>query len=110
MPRLVVVAGQDSSAYDPIGRQCLTMEGYEEIGRIVRSLAARHCSGRLPIVQEGGYHVTYSAFCLHATLEGVLNLPISLLSDPMAYYPEDEALAIEVIKSIKKFQKDNVPS
>ncbi|CAB4268131.1 unnamed protein product [Prunus armeniaca] len=107
---MVLVAGQDSSAYDPIGRQCLTMEGYEEIGRIVRSLAARHCSGRLPIVQEGGYHVTYSAFCLHATLDGVLNLPISLLSDPMAYYPEDEALAIEVIKSIKKFQKDNVPS
>ncbi|KAL6288535.1 hypothetical protein ACE6H2_006045 [Prunus campanulata] len=27
------------SQYDPIGRQCLTMEGYEEIGRIVRSLA-----------------------------------------------------------------------
>ncbi|CAL9004151.1 unnamed protein product [Prunus brigantina] len=113
---MVLVAGQDSSAnntacsqYDPIGRQCLTMEGYEEIGRIVRSLADRHCSGCLLIVQEGGYHVTYSAFCLHATLEGVLNLPISLLSDPMAYYPEDEALAIEVIKSIKKFQKDNVP-
>ncbi|ONI20462.1 hypothetical protein PRUPE_2G016900 [Prunus persica] len=53
---MVLVAGQDSSAYDPIGRQCLTMEGYEEIGRIVRSLADRHCSGRLLIVQEGGYH------------------------------------------------------
>ncbi|BBH05321.1 histone deacetylase 8 [Prunus dulcis] len=106
---MVLVIGQDSSAFDPNGRQCLTMEGYQEIGRIVRSLADRHCSGRLLIVQEGGYHVTYSAYCLHATLEGVLNLPTSLLSDPVAYYPEDEALAAEVIKSIKKFQKDNVP-
>ncbi|ONI01524.1 hypothetical protein PRUPE_6G143900 [Prunus persica] len=106
---MVLVIGQDSSAFDPNGRQCLTMEGYQEIGRIVRSLADRHCSGRLLIVQEGGYHVTYSAYCLHATLEGVLNLPTCLLSDPIAYYPEDEALAVEVIKSIKKFQKDNVP-
>ena len=106
---IVLVIGQDSSAFDPNGRQCLTMEGYKEIGRTVRGLADRHCRGRLLIVQEGGYHVTYSAYCLHATLEGVLNLPVSLLSDPIAYYPEDKAFAIEVIKSIKKFQKDNVP-
>lgn len=85
------------------------MEGYKEMGLMVRGLADRHCRGRLLIVQEGGYHVTYSAYCLHATLEGVLNLPVSLLSDPIAYYPEDKAFSVEVIKSIKKFQKDNVP-
>ena len=85
------------------------MDGYREIGLIVRSLVDRHCGGRLLIVQEGGYHVIYSAYCLHATLEGVLNLPIPLLSDPIAYYPEDERLSLEVIKSIKRFQKDTVP-
>lgn len=85
------------------------MEGYREIGRIIRSLADRHSGGRLLIVQEGGYQVTYSAYCLHATLEGVLNLPFALLSDPIAYYPEDETFSLNVIESIKKNQKSNVP-
>ncbi|KAF4376423.1 hypothetical protein F8388_012070 [Cannabis sativa] len=106
---MVLVVGQDSSAFDPNGRQCLTMEGFREIGKKVHSLANRYSGGRVLVVQEGGYHVTYSAYCLHATLEGVLNLPISLLSDPIAYYPEDEAFPVEVIKSIKKYQIDKVP-
>nr|ASU54224.1 histone deacetylase [Hevea brasiliensis] len=106
---LVMVVGQDSSAFDPNGRQCLTLNGYRMIGGMTRSLANGHCSGRLLIVQEGGYHITYSAYCLHATLEGVLSLPLPLLSDPIAYYPEDEAFAVKVVESIKKFQKDNVP-
>ncbi|XP_042475411.1 histone deacetylase 8-like [Macadamia integrifolia] len=97
---MVLVIGQDSSAFDPNGRQCLTMEGYREIGQIVRKLADKHSDGRLLIVQEGGYHITYSAYCVHATLEGVLNLPAPLLSDPIAYHPEDEALAVKVVDSI----------
>ncbi|KAK9122897.1 hypothetical protein Sjap_012499 [Stephania japonica] len=102
---LVFVIGQDSSAFDPNGRQCLTMDGYREIGQKLRNLAEEHANGRLLIVQEGGYHITYSAYCLHAILEGVLNLPIPLLSDPIAYYPEDEAFSVKVIDSIKQFWK-----
>lgn len=94
--------------FDPNGRQCLTMEGYREIGRIVHGLAAKHSDGRLLIVQEGGYHVTYSAYCLHATLEGVLNLPLPLLPDPIAYYPEDETFPVKVIEAIKNYMKDEV--
>lgn len=95
--------------FDPNGRQCLTMEGYREIGRIVHVLAKSESDGRLLIVQEGGYHVTYSAYCLHATLEGVLNLPISLLSDPLGVYPEDDSFSVKVIEAIKNYQKDKVP-
>ncbi|KAJ8639659.1 hypothetical protein MRB53_016353 [Persea americana] len=106
---IVMVVGQDSSAFDPNGRQCLTMEGYREIGRMVRNMADKHCEGRLLVVQEGGYHITYSAYCLHATLEGVLNLPVPLLSDPIAYYPEDEALTVKEVDFIKKYWKETVP-
>ncbi|XP_022142393.1 histone deacetylase 8 [Momordica charantia] len=106
---LVLVAGQDSSAFDSNGRQCLTMDGYRKIGQIVSELASKYSGGRLLIVQEGGYHVTYSAYCLHATLEGVLNLLPPLISDPMAYYPEDEAFSVKVIDSIKQYQDENVP-
>ncbi|KAL4578576.1 hypothetical protein LXL04_014701 [Taraxacum kok-saghyz] len=106
---MVFVIGQDSSAFDPNGRQCLTMEGYREIGRIIRNLADDHSNGRILIVQEGGYHVTYSAYCLHATLEGVLNLPHNLLSDPIAYYPEDDSFAVKAIRLIKQHQTRILP-
>lgn len=105
---MVFVVGQDSSAFDPNGRQCLTMEGYRDIGQIVRNLANDHCNGRILIVQEGGYHITYSAYCVHATLEGVLNLPRPLLSDPVAYYPEDDEIAVKAIESIKHYQTQAV--
>ncbi|XP_077235618.1 histone deacetylase 8 [Tasmannia lanceolata] len=105
---MVMVVGQDSSAFDPNGRQCLTMEGYRKIGQIIRKIADIHTNGRLLIVQEGGYHITYSAYCLHATLEGALNLPLPLLSDPIAYYPEDESLAVKVVDLIKQHWEENV--
>lgn len=95
--------------FDANGRQCLTMEGYRKIGQTIREMADKHSRGRMLIVQEGGYHVTYSAYCLHATLEGVLNLSTPLLSDPLACYPEDEAFTAVVVQSIKKFHRENVP-
>ncbi|XP_008785785.2 histone deacetylase 8 [Phoenix dactylifera] len=106
---IVLVVGQDSSAFDPNGRQCLTMEGYRKIGQIVRRLADTSTDGCILIVQEGGYHVTYSAYCLHATLEGVLKLPAPLLSDPIAYYPEDKAYTVKVVDAIKKYWKESIP-
>ena len=95
-PELVLVAlGQDANQFDPNGRQALSMAGFRRFGEAARSLADRHCGGRLVLVQEGGYARTYSAFCLHATLEGVLGLEPAL-EDPCAYLPDsvrvDDAL------------------
>lgn len=106
---IVLVVGQDSSAFDPNGRQCLTMAGYREIGQIIHALADSHTEGRILVVQEGGYHLTYSAYCLHATLEGILNLTDTLLPDPIAYYPEDKAYSMKVVDVVKRYWKDNVP-
>ncbi len=59
------------------------------MGEIAQALADRHCDGRMVLVQEGGYARSYCAFCMHATLEGVLGTG-QLLDDPMAYMPDDE--------------------
>lgn len=75
----------------------------------MRGISEEHSHGRLLIVQEGGYHVTYAAYCLHAMLEGVLNIPDPHLPDPIAYYPEDEAIAFAAVKSIKRYQSEFVP-
>lgn len=75
----------------------------------MRGVAEEQSHGRLLLVQEGGYHVTYAAYCLHALLQGVLMIPQPLLSDPIAYYPEDEAIAVDAVESIKRYHSEFVP-
>lgn len=100
-PELVLVAaGQDACVIDPNGRQCLTMSGFRRLGAAARALADRHCGGRLVLVQEGGYARTYSAFCLHATLEGVLGLEPTL-ADPHAWMPDDVERGREGIAAVR---------
>ena len=88
-PDLIVGAcGQDASGFDPNGRQNLLMEGFRRVGRLVAEVADELCDGKLVLVQEGGYARTYAAYCLHATLEGVLGTG-PLLADPIGYLPDD---------------------
>jgi acetoin utilization deacetylase AcuC-like enzyme len=96
---LVVASGQDASQFDPNGRQLLTMVGFRLLGRHARALADAYCDGRLLLVQEGGYALSYAAYCLHATLEGVLGVD-PLLDDPIAYLPEDVTAAITAVDII----------
>lgn len=85
------------------------MGGYRESCQIVRNLADVHANGRILVIQEGGYHVTYSAYCLHAILEGVLSLQQPILSDPIAYYPEDKGYTVKVVDAIKQYWRDSIP-
>jgi len=94
-----VANGQDGSQFDPNGRQLLSMAGFRALGRFAREMADAHTGGRLLLVQEGGYQVSYAAFCLHASLEGVLGLG-PLLDDPIAFYPEDTRTAEQAIDRI----------
>jgi acetoin utilization deacetylase AcuC-like enzyme len=66
------------------------MDGFHRSGRMVAAAAERLCDGRLVLIQEGGYARTYAAYCLHATLEGVLGTE-RLLADPIGYLPDDAA-------------------
>jgi acetoin utilization deacetylase AcuC-like enzyme len=100
-PQLLVIAcGQDASQYDPNGRMSVTMAGFRDLGAAARDLADRHCDGRLLLVQEGGYGRTYSAYCMHATLEGVLRTG-PLLDDPLAYLPDEPERADAAIAAVR---------
>ncbi|MFT5503792.1 MAG: acetoin utilization deacetylase AcuC-like enzyme [Gammaproteobacteria bacterium] len=90
-PELIVIAsGQDANQFDPNGRQLLSMAGFNELGRQARALADECCDGKLLLVQEGGYAISYAAYCLHATPDGVLNRESSL-PDPLAYMQENKS-------------------
>ncbi len=100
-PELLLVAcGQDANQFDPNGRQCVTMEGFRRLGAAARELADRHCGGRIVLAQEGGYARSYSAFCLHGTLAGVLGADTGL-EDPCAYLPDDPGHADREVASVR---------
>ena len=104
-PEIILVAcGQDASQFDPNGRQLLTMAGFYQLGRRARALADECCAGRLALVQEGGYQQSYAAYCLHATLEGVLEREPAL-DDPIAFMPEATAGLDAYIDSARKLLK-----
>ena len=88
-PEILFVAnGQDANQFDPNGRQLLSMKGFHELGKRARALADECCNVSLVLVQEGGYALSYAAYCLHASLEGVLQRTAGL-ADPLAYMQED---------------------
>ena len=95
---LIGASGQDASAFDANGRMNVSMDGFHMIGRSLRE-SARRSGSPLLLVQEGGYARTYAAYCLHATLEGVLGTG-RLLADPLAYMPDDPTHANEDIDAV----------
>jgi acetoin utilization deacetylase AcuC-like enzyme len=100
-PGLIVgCCGQDASAFDPNGRQNVSMDGFRDIGAAVGEAARELCDGRLVLVQEGGYARTYAAYCLHATLEGVLGSE-PLLEETLAYMPDDFTRARESVEEVQ---------
>ena len=72
------------------GRQLLTPKGFRYLGAACRQLADRHAGGRLVATTEGGYSISYSAFCVHAVLEGLAGADeAQSLADPLAgTYPD----------------------
>jgi acetoin utilization deacetylase AcuC-like enzyme len=100
-PELILVAcGQDANQFDPNGRQCLTMEGFRRLGEAAKGLSERHCDGRIALAQEGGYARSYSAFCLHGTLAGILGVETGL-EDPCAYLPDDAGHADRELAAVR---------
>jgi acetoin utilization deacetylase AcuC-like enzyme len=101
-PEILFIAnGQDANQFDPNGRQLLGMNGFYELGKRARALADECCAGRLVLVQEGGYQVSYAAYCLHAALEGVLRRAPGL-GDPLAYMREDVSALDNFIEQWRK--------
>jgi acetoin utilization deacetylase AcuC-like enzyme len=71
-PELILIsAGQDASASDPLGRMSVTSEGYRRMSQTMMSLAEELCDGRLVVAQEGGYSEIYAPYCTLAILEAL---------------------------------------
>lgn len=83
-PDMIIVAcGFDAGATDPLARMLATTDTFREMTLGLKSLAAKHCKGRLVMAHEGGYSEVYSPFCGHATIEA-LSGSDKHVPDPMA--------------------------
>ena len=71
-PELVLVsAGFDAHAEDPVGDLGLETQDFDELTRIVVDIAATHAHGRIVSLLEGGYNVPILAGCVEAHLRAL---------------------------------------
>ena len=80
---LLVSAGQDAGAFDPLGRMSVTTEGFRALAAGVARLADELCGGRLVLFQEGGYSLEHLPLCDVAIVEALADLPASFETDPL---------------------------
>jgi len=73
-PELVLVsAGFDAHAADPIGSLGLESEDFEDLTRFLIDVAETHAKGRLVSCLEGGYNLDALADCTQAHLDELLH-------------------------------------
>lgn len=72
-PQFVLIsAGFDAHADDPLAHQNLSREAYRQMGRLLLELAKESADGRLISVLEGGYNLTALADCVEDHLKLLL--------------------------------------
>jgi acetoin utilization deacetylase AcuC-like enzyme len=74
---LIICAGYDSSAMDPMGRMLLHSGSYRALTELFLALAEDVCGGRLVVIQEGGYSPAYTPFCGLAVLEALAGVRVA---------------------------------
>ncbi|MEM1011319.1 MAG: histone deacetylase [Planctomycetota bacterium] len=68
---LVVCAGFDAHEDDPLANLALTTPFFDEIGRLLASLAHQACEGRIVMTSEGGYDLKALTNGMNAFLKGL---------------------------------------
>jgi acetoin utilization deacetylase AcuC-like enzyme len=92
---LLVAAGQDASATDPLGRMSVTVPGFRALADRAVALAGEVCDGRLVAMLEGGYSLLHLPLANHAILEGLAGLPPTFTYDPVGVDAPDALREVE---------------
>ena len=81
-PELILIsAGQDANAVDPLGRMAVSSTGFRSMAIALVDVASEVCGGRLVALHEGGYSEGYSPVCTWAIIEELAGVH-SGLEDP----------------------------
>ena len=80
---LLIGAGQDAAASDPLGRMAVTVPGFRAWTERAVALAEECCGGRLVAFLEGGYSLRHLPAANLAILEAMAGRPPSFEGDPV---------------------------
>jgi acetoin utilization deacetylase AcuC-like enzyme len=93
---LVLSAGYDFVAGDPIGDLGVAPSAARQLGRLAREVAQTYCSGRALFVLEGGYDPAVLAGCVADTIEGYDEAAAVDAADAAAVPLEQRAVLAEL--------------
>jgi acetoin utilization deacetylase AcuC-like enzyme len=72
-PELIVIsAGFDAHAADPIGSLQLETEDFEVLSRLLVDAARQYCGGRIVSILEGGYNIHALADCVECHMQAIV--------------------------------------
>jgi acetoin utilization deacetylase AcuC-like enzyme len=78
-PEMIMVsAGYDICAGDPLGAMAVTPAGFAYLTGVLKKLAAELCGGRLLLALEGGYNLTGLRDGVLATIGELADTPLSV--------------------------------
>ncbi len=80
---ILVAAGVDAGAHDPMGRQLCTTQTFYAMTTQLCELAADLCHGKIVFAHEGGYSNWYVPHLVQATACAIAGLPLP--SDPFLH-------------------------
>ncbi|NUP06619.1 MAG: histone deacetylase [Polyangiaceae bacterium] len=90
-PELVLVsAGFDAHARDPLAGMALSADGFRYMAQAVKAIADRSAGGKIGVVLEGGYDLEGLESSLHATIETVAGAPVPAEEQSDAHADERE--------------------
>ncbi|MEZ5155177.1 MAG: class II histone deacetylase [Solirubrobacterales bacterium] len=99
-PDLILLsAGQDPAASDPLGRMSVTTEGFRGLTGRALAMASELCDGRLVVALEGGYSLEQLPFCNLAIAERLAGLDPAFDEDP---------LELDIPRGLRDFERDAI--
>jgi acetoin utilization deacetylase AcuC-like enzyme len=100
LPQLVLVsAGFDAHWSDPLAGMTLSITGYAQLARNLKSLAEALCNGKLVFTLEGGYNLDVLSYAVLNTFKVLLG--DDEIADPLGPSPRGERLVDELIEHLK---------